>query len=152
MAADLGVFVGAAASMYAMYRRVFPPEPPRPRDGRDIQVKPVLWFAAAVTVIVLVSGSVLAIPFSSAGDRSAIAASAAVAVVVQLFAFAIARVTAKSSFFAGWTIGIVLRFATLIVYAFVAVKGLAMPAPAALISLVMFLFLTTLVEPKLLAL
>jgi hypothetical protein len=115
-------------------------------------VKPVLWFASAVTVIVLVSGSVLAIPFSSAGDRAAIRASAGVAVVVQLFAFVIARVTAKSNFFAGWTIGIALRFATLIVYAFVAVKGLAMPAPAALISLVIFLFLTTLVETKLLAL
>jgi len=25
----LGVFLGAAASMYAMYRRVFPPEPPK---------------------------------------------------------------------------------------------------------------------------
>jgi len=115
-------------------------------------VKPLLWFAAAVTAIVLVSGAILAIPFSSAGDRSAIMASAGVAIVVQLFAFAIARITAKSNFFAGWTIGVALRFATLIVYAFVAVKGLAMPAPAALISLVIFLFLSMLVEPKLLAL
>jgi len=115
-------------------------------------VKPVLWFAAAVTAIVLVSGAILAIPFSSAGDRSAIMASAGVAVVVQLFAFAIARITARSNFFAGWTIGVLLRFATVIVYAFVAVKGLAMPAPAALISLVIFLFLSMLVETKLLAL
>lgn len=115
-------------------------------------MKPILWFAAAVTVIVVVSGALLGIPFSSAGDRLALGASAAVAVVVQLFAFAIARVTAKSNFFAGWTIGVLLRFATVIVYGFVAVKGLAMPAPAALISLVIFLFLTMLVETKLLAL
>jgi hypothetical protein len=112
----------------------------------------ILWFAAAVTVIVLVSGVVLAIPFSSERDRAAIEASAAVAVVVQLFAFAIARVTSPSNFMTGWAIGIALRFATLIVYAMVAVKVLAMPAPATMISLVTFLFLTTLVEPKLLAL
>jgi len=29
----LGVFVGAAASIYSMYRRVFPPEPPKPPDA-----------------------------------------------------------------------------------------------------------------------
>ena len=115
-------------------------------------MKSFVWFAAAVTGIVLVSGMLLAIPFSSVGDRAAIKASAVVAVVVQLFAFAVARVAMKSNFFAGWTIGIALRFATVIVYAFVAVKALGMPAPAALISLVTFLFLSTLVEPKLLAL
>jgi hypothetical protein len=115
-------------------------------------MKSMLWFAAAVTAIVGLSGVVLAIPFSAAGDRAAIEASAGVAVVVQLFAFAVARVTAKSNFFAGWTIGILLRFATLIVYAFVAVKGLALPAPAALISLGTFFFLSMLVETKLLAL
>lgn len=115
-------------------------------------MKAVLGFAAAVTVIVLVVGVVLAIPFSSAAERGAIRASAGVAVVVQLFAFVIARVAMKSNYLAGWTIGIALRFATVIVYAFVAVKGLGMPAPATLISLVTFLFLTTLVEPKLLAL
>lgn len=29
----LGVFVGAGASIYSMYRRVFPPEPPKPPDA-----------------------------------------------------------------------------------------------------------------------
>ena len=29
----VGVFVGAGASMYSMYRRVFPPEPPKGRGG-----------------------------------------------------------------------------------------------------------------------
>lgn len=28
-----GVFIGAAASIYAMYRRVFPPEPPKGTQG-----------------------------------------------------------------------------------------------------------------------
>ncbi|MGH7617880.1 MAG: hypothetical protein ACREPM_11675, partial [Gemmatimonadaceae bacterium] len=58
----------------------------------------------------------------------------------------------KTSFLAGWSIGVALRFATVILYALIAVKVLALPAPATLISLVTFLFLSTLVEPKLLAL
>jgi len=39
-------------------------------------------FAAALLVIVLVAGGLLAIPFATAGDRKAIATSAVVAVVV----------------------------------------------------------------------
>lgn len=31
----VGVFVGAGASMYAMYRKIFPPEPPKPPAGKE---------------------------------------------------------------------------------------------------------------------
>ena len=94
----------------------------------------------------------LAIPFSSPVDRRAIEASAGrrgrrAAVRVRDRA-----VVSTKNFLSGWAIGIALRFVTLIVYAFVAVKVLGMPAPAALISLVTFLFVSTLVEPKLLTL
>ena len=75
-----------------------------------------------------------------------------VAVVVQLFGFAILRATAKEKFLAGWLIGIALRFAAVIAFAVVGVNALGMPAPAALISLVTFLFTSTLVEPKFLTL
>lgn len=115
-------------------------------------MKSVLLFAAAVSLIVLVSGLLLTIPFSSGDERRAIEASAGVALVVQLFAFAIARLSSERRFLAGWLTGAALRFVTLIVYALVAVKVLAMPAPAALISLAAFLFISTLVEPKFLTL
>ncbi|HEY5060921.1 MAG TPA: hypothetical protein VII52_05255 [Gemmatimonadaceae bacterium] len=115
-------------------------------------MKTVLMFAAAVGLIVLVSGLLLTIPFSSGDERRAIATSAAVAMVVQLFAFIIVRLASERSFLAGWLTGAALRFAALIIYAFVAVKVLAMPAPAALISLAAFLFISTLVEPKFLTL
>ena len=115
-------------------------------------MKATAWFSGAVVAIVLVSGLALAIPFSSGADRAAIRSSAVVAVIAQVFAFAIAKALTKSSFFGGWILGVVLRFATLIVYGIVAVKVLDLPAPAALISLVTFLFLSTLAEPKLLAL
>jgi hypothetical protein len=113
-------------------------------------MKALVLFAAAVVVIVLVTGALLAIPFASPNDRKAIAVSAAVAVVVQLFGFAVARLASAKDFMIGWSIGVVLRFVTLGVYAFVAVKVLGLPAPAALLSLVTFFFLSTLVEPKLL--
>jgi hypothetical protein len=62
----------------------------------------------------------------------------------------IARVVSGSNFFAGWITGVALRFVALIVYAYVGVKLIGMPAAAALISLATFLFVSTLVEPKLL--
>ena len=115
-------------------------------------MKAMAWFSGSVVAIVLVSGVMLAIPFSSTPDRGAIRSSALVAVIAQVFAFAIARAFGTKSFLAGWVVGVVLRFATLVVYGIVAVRVLAMPAPAALISLVTFLFLSTLAETKFLAL
>jgi hypothetical protein len=51
---------------------------------------------------------------------------------------------------AAWGLGMLLRFVVLVLYAFLVVKALALPAEAALLSLVAFFFLTTLVEPMLL--
>jgi hypothetical protein len=115
-------------------------------------MRAILWFGAALLVIVAVCGLLLAIPFSSKVERTAIEVSAAVAVVVQMFAFSVARFVSKPNYLAGWIIGVVLRFVTLIAYGVVAVKLFGMPAPAALLSLVTFLFASTLVEPKLLTL
>jgi hypothetical protein len=113
-------------------------------------MKAIVLFSAAVVVIVLVAGGLMAIPFASAADHKAVEASAVVAVVVQVFSFAVARSVSTQNFMTGWVIGIALRFVALIVYALVAIKMLGMPAPAALLSLWTFFFITTLVEPKLL--
>jgi len=113
-------------------------------------IKALVLFTAAVVAIVLVAGFLLAIPFATDRDHKAIEASAVVAVVVQVFGFAVARSVSGRNFMTGWTIGAALRFVTLFAYAYVAVKLLGMPAPAALLSLVTFFFISTLVEPKLL--
>jgi hypothetical protein len=113
-------------------------------------MKAMLLFAAAVVVIVLAVGALLAIPFASASDHKAIATSAVVAVIVQLFGFAVARSVSTEKYMTGWVIGVALRFVTLLAYGFVAVKVLGLPAPAALLSLVTFFFISTLIEPKLL--
>jgi hypothetical protein len=111
-----------------------------------------LLFSAAVVAIVVGAGVLLTIPFSSAADRTAIEASGVVAVVVQLFAFAILRAASAEKFLTGWVIGLALRFVTVIAFAVVGVKALGMPGPAALISLVTFFFISTLAEPKFLTL
>ena len=113
-------------------------------------MKATVLYAAAVVVIVLVVGALMAIPFASGADHKAIEASALVAVVIQVFGFVIARAVSNQNYMIGWVIGIALRFVTLIAFAFIAVKMLGLPAPAALLSLVTFFFISTLVEPKLL--
>jgi hypothetical protein len=113
-------------------------------------MKAMLWFGGSVILIVLVCGALLSIPFSAPRERQAIEASAVIALVVQLFAFGIARMVSAPNFLAGWITGVALRFVALIAYAFVGVKLFGMPAAAALISLASFLFISTLVEPKLL--
>ena len=115
-------------------------------------MKATIWFAVALVVIVLVVGRLLAIPFSSGTDRRAIETSGVVAIIVQLCAFLLARRPAGPGLGSGWALGIGLRFMALVAYGFVAVRILGMPAPVALISLVSFFFVSTLIEPKMLTL
>ncbi|MGE5100726.1 MAG: hypothetical protein ACM3SX_12125 [Deltaproteobacteria bacterium] len=113
-------------------------------------MKATLWFGGLVVLIVVVCGALLSIPFSEPLERRAIETSAVIAVIVQLFAFVIARMVSTTNFLGGWVTGVALRFVALVAYAFVGVKTFGMPPAAALISLVTFLFISTLVEPKLL--
>ncbi len=115
-------------------------------------MKATIWFATALLVIVLVVGRLLAIPFSSSADRRAIETSGAVAFGVQMCAFLLARRPTVSGLGSGWVLGIGMRFVALVAYGVVAVRILGMHAPVALISLVSFFFVSTLVEPKLLTL
>ncbi len=113
-------------------------------------MKATAWFGVATLVIVGGLGALLAIPFAAAAERRAIATSAVIAVVVQLFAFAIMRLTPVSKFVGALVIGVALRFVVLVAYALVGVRLVGLPATAALISLVVFLFASSLIEPKLL--
>ena len=110
-----------------------------------------LWLFAAVAIaIVVVGGLALSLVWPSAEGTRAIRASALVAVVVQLFAFGIMRLARKSNPIAAWGLGALLRFAVLTVYALVLVKSLGLASTPALVSLALFFFLSTLVEPLLL--
>ena len=107
-------------------------------------------FAAATLAIVLGAGWLLTLAFPTAADLGAIVTSAWIAVGVQLVAFAIARLTLRQNVIAGWGLGALLRFLVFVVYGLVLVKALGLPMSAALVSLAVFFFLSTLVEPLLL--
>ena len=106
----------------------------------------------AVIVVTLVSlvGWLLAQAFRGPGDAAAIRLSAVVVIVVQLAAFGMTRLMAPRGIIAAWGAGSLMRFVVLAIYALLVVKVLAMPAVAALLSIAVFFFLTTLVEPLLL--
>lgn len=81
------------------------------------------------------------------GAASAIGISAAVAAVIQIGAFGVTRSMISQNVVAAWGVGALVRLLTLFVYGLLAVKVLALPAMPALLSLVLFFFLSTLLEP-----
>jgi len=105
-----------------------------------------LYLLASVVVIGL-AGAVFAAVYSAPTERRAVAVSALVALVVQMVAFAFARLMAdRGNAIAGWALGAVVCFAALIVYGFVC-RSFGLPTNAALLSLATFFFLTELIEP-----
>jgi hypothetical protein len=103
---------------------------------------------ALVTLLTIALASwALTVAINGAGATSAIAISAAVAAIVQISAFAITRSMISQNVVAAWGAGALVRLLTLIVYGLLAVKVLALPAMPALLSLVLFFFLATLLEP-----
>jgi hypothetical protein len=109
----------------------------------------VLYALASLVAIGLAAGVFVAI-YPGAAERRAVLVSALVALVVQLIAFAIARLMAgRGNAIAGWGVGALICFASLIVYGFLS-RTLGLPSNAALLSLATFYFLTELIEPPLL--
>jgi hypothetical protein len=113
-------------------------------------MRAVLAFAVSTLLIIVSAGWALTLVFTSSADRSAIVTSGWIALVVQLIGFAIVRLTLRHNVIAGWGLGAILRFAVLGVYAFLLVGALGLSPTAAVVSLAVFFFLSTLVEPLLL--
>lgn len=106
-------------------------------------------YAMATVGVVLVVGALLSLAFRGPGDLGAIWLSGAIALAVQLVAFPLGRLAGTNNLMARMGTGALLRLFTVIVYAFVAAKLLAVPLVAALVSLAAFFFLSTLIEPLL---
>ena len=113
-------------------------------------MKAIAIFAAVSLAIIAVVGGIMSMMYETPADHRAIAISAAVAFVVQLFAFTIARLVSRENVIAGWGLGALMRLLVLGLYAAVIIKALALPSTPALLSLAAFFFLSTLVEPLLL--
>src|SRR5437870_2772923 len=89
-------------------------------------------FAASTVALILVSAWLLNALFTGPGDRSAIAISAAIAIVVQLGAFPVVRALAARNIMLGWGAGAFVRVMSLIAYTIAADRVLLLPLFAAL--------------------
>ncbi|NCW44082.1 MAG: hypothetical protein EBV77_01045 [Gemmatimonadaceae bacterium] len=111
-------------------------------------LKGLLGFTAAQAAIVF--GAFLVMQrfvWTEAVAVDAVRASAWLAFIVQNFTFLIARLVARQNVIAGWGLGVLLRFASVAFWALLGIKALGLVSGPALISLVVFYFLSTLVEP-----
>jgi hypothetical protein len=107
----------------------------------------VLLFAAVSGVAIGLAGVVAGLVYRSDAGRHAIVVSAVLAWVAQALAFAIAWRLRAWNVMAAWTLGMILRLVVLVIYGLVGVRVFAVPAEAALVSMVVFFFLSTLIEP-----
>ena len=114
-------------------------------------MKRVLAFAAVAAALTASTAAVMTIVWSTPAEERAIWLSAAIAFVVQMLAFGVATLVRRDQVMVGWGLGALMRLVTLSLYALVFVGPLGLPATAALVSMSMFFFLSTLVEPLLLA-
>ena len=104
-------------------------------------------FAAATIALIASSASLLTLAFNGPGDTNAIVVSGFVAAVVQIAAFPAIRGLAAKNIMIGWGAGTLVRFLGLVIYALLAGTVLGLPLPAALISLMVFYFLSMVIEP-----
>lgn len=111
-------------------------------------MKRTFFFAAACAALIAALWALMVVMFTDTTVRRAVAITAALAFMVQMVAFLIAREMARrKNVIAGWGIGIALRFSALVILALVAVPKLELPLSASLLSLATFLFVSTLIEP-----
>ena len=113
-------------------------------------MKNTLAFAALAAAVLALGTWLLGMVFNAPGERQAVMLSAAVALVVQLVTFAALHLGGRERIMTMWGVGMLLRMATLTVFAFVVVSALGLPPVAALVSLATFLFVSSLLEPLLL--
>ncbi len=104
-------------------------------------------FAGATIVLIGISAWLMTLAFHGPGDLGAIGVSAVVAAVVQIAAFPAVRSLATKNIMLGWGAGSLIRLLSLIVYALLAGSILHRPLPAALLSLLVFYFLSMVIEP-----
>ena len=108
---------------------------------------PLVRHVLGTVGVVLLVGTALAFAMRGPGDAWAIGLSGLVAVVVQLAAFAVGRTVGQGNLTARMGVGALFRFFSLVVYALLVGLVLKLPIVAALLSLFLFFFLSTLIEP-----
>ena len=114
-------------------------------------MKAAAWFALATVALMALAYPLLRMGFASSHEADAVRISAIIALGVQLVTFGIARVMSRRNLMLGWGIGSALRLLTLTLYALLVAPALGLPRGAALVSFAVFVFLSMLIEPPMLA-
>ncbi len=107
----------------------------------------LLLFAVVSGAVIGLAGVLFGLAYSSDAGRLAIVASAVLAWVAQGMAFTIAWRLRTWNVMAAWTLGMLLRLVVLMLYGLLGVRALSLPPEAALVSMAVFFFLSTLIEP-----
>jgi hypothetical protein len=107
----------------------------------------LLFTAAQATLITVIAVVLTRFVWSDADGGRAVTISAWVAAGVQVITFAVAKLVARQQVMAGWGLGVVLRFAVVAAWAFLGIKALGLAPVPALLSLVIFFFVSTVIEP-----
>ena len=110
-------------------------------------MRAVLLYTVTTLAVIAAVAWGLTRTFDSSGAADAVALSALVAAVVQVAAFTATKLMSPRNPMAAWGVGSLVRLLTLVVYSLLAVKVLALAAAPALLSLALFFFLSTLLEP-----
>jgi hypothetical protein len=113
-------------------------------------IRATALFGAVAVVVIALLAWVMTLVWPAPAARQAVLVSGVVALVVQLFAFAVVRLAPPAQSMAAWGIGVLLRLVVLMGYALVVPGAMGAPLAPALVSLVTFFFVTSLVEPLLL--
>lgn len=111
-------------------------------------LRSLLFFTIAQAVLIALTALVLSkFVWTDGAAARAIHVSAWLAIGVQVITFAIAKIVAGEQIIAAWGLGVVLRFAVVGFWAFLGIKALMLVPGPALMSLVTFFFVSTLIEP-----
>ncbi len=105
-----------------------------------------LFVACSIASVLLLAYAGTRLVHDPEGQR-AITMSAGIALGIQFTGFAFANVLAQWNALAAWGGTILLRFLAVAFHALLGIRILGLPAAPALLSLVAFLFVTSLFEP-----
>jgi hypothetical protein len=110
-------------------------------------VKRALLFAGASLLLIVGMAWLFTKLWSDPMAQQSIWFSAGIALGVQIIGFFFVRFFVPTHLIAGWGAGMILRFLVLVLHALIGVRLMGFPPAPALMSLVTFLFVSTLIEP-----
>ncbi len=110
-------------------------------------MKKFAGFLAAMTGVLSVVAWVITLAVPGAIAARSVWASVAVAVIVQAISFGLMRLMQPVNVMAGYTLGMILRVLSLVLFGYFGVKGFGLALQPALLSLAGFFFVSTLIEP-----